>query len=346
MRAGTVIALLVAIVFGGLAAYLAREMLNGMTTQPEARKAGTILVASQPLEFGASLTGDNVREIEWPGVALEGSFSTVTDLLKDGRRLTLVSMQRNEPILASKITGPNQRATLSTLIDEGMRAVSVNVDEVRGVAGFILPGDRVDVVLTRGDRGSSSGNGVSGPAADVLLQNVKVLAIDQVANERTEKPTLARAVTLELNMQQSQKVILAQGVGRLSLILRQAGEANSVDARRVTLADLGLPDVIAPDKEAERLAKLEAQLDEMRKAAEASEAAVREEALKQAAELEARLQRELAKRAAPAVPAAAPPTRESRVVVNVIRGISKREEYTVMSEPRQIQAAETTHAAN
>lgn len=306
MRAGSAIALLVAIIFGGLAAFLSREFLLGLATPPAPQKAGTMVVARQSLEFGANLTADNLREVEWPSVPLEGSFATITDLLKDGRRLTLVSMQKNEPILASKVTGPNQRATLSTLIDEGMRAVSVNVDEVRGVAGFILPGDRVDVVLTRGERG---GAGANAAVADVLLQNVKVLGIDQVANERTDKPTVAKAVTLELNLQQSQKVILAQGVGRLSLVLRQAGEAESADARRVTLADLGLSEAIEPKKTNEdddRFAKLEAQLDEMRKAASAP----------------------------PPAPIATLAKRDDRVIVNVIRGALKRDEYTVMSETR------------
>lgn len=306
MRAGSAIALLVAIIFGGAAAFLSREFLLGLATPPAPQKTGTIVVARQSLEFGANLTADNLREIEWPGIPLEGSFTTITELLKEGRRLTLVSMQKNEPILASKVTGPNQRATLSTLIDEGMRAVSVNVDEVRGVAGFILPGDRVDVVLTRGERG---GPGSNAAVADVLLQNVKVLGIDQVANERTDKPTLAKAVTLELNLQQSQKVILAQGVGRLSLVLRQAGEAESADARRVTLADLGLPEAIEAkktDEDDKRFAELKAQLEEMRKAASAP----------------------------PPAPIATVAKRDDRVIVNVIRAASKRDEYTVISETR------------
>lgn len=304
MRAGTAITFVVAIVFGGLAAFLARGFLLNVASPQGPVKAGTIVVAAQPLEFGASLTGDNLREIDWPGDPLEGTFTSVSELLKEGRRLTLVSMQKNEPILVSKITGPNQRATLSTLIDEGMRAVTVNVDEVRGVAGFILPGDRVDVVLTRGEQASSG----TGPAADVLLQNVKVLAIDQVANERTDKPTLARAVTLELNLQQSQKVILAQGVGKLSLILRQAGEANNINTRRVTLADLSVSEEIGAKTDSDEIAKLQAQLKEMRK--------------------------ELADRASLVVPAPTTvlPKRDSRVVVNVIRGVSKRDEYMVLSE--------------
>jgi pilus assembly protein CpaB len=209
-----------------------------------------------------------------------------------------------------------------------MRAVSVKVDEVRGVAGFILPGDRVDVVLTRAER--TSGQDKEGPMADVLLQNVKVLAIDQLVNEQQDKPTVARAVTLELNVQQAQKVILAEGVGRLSLILRQAGEVVASDTRRVTLADLGLTEV-GDAKEASRISTLELQLEEMRKAATLAESAAKADAAKRIAELEEKLRNTRVQ----TVPAAvALPKRDDRVIVNVIRGISKRDEYSVVSEAR------------
>jgi pilus assembly protein CpaB len=314
-----------------MAAMLARQFLQGaVIVQAPATNERTMVVAGQFLAFGATLTGDNLREIPWPGEdAVEGAFQSKADLLKDGRRVALVAMQKNEPILAAKITGPNQKATLSTLIDEGMRAVSVRVDDTRGVAGFVLPGDRVDVVLTRSDPGTPAAS-----MADVLLQNVKVLAIDQVAGERQDKPTVARTVTLELTVQQSQKVILAEGVGRLSLILRQAGEANAAETRRVTLSDLGVGEAVDNKEEAARFAKLEAQLEALRKAAAESEAAAKDEALKRVAELEARLQAEIEKGRRPGAPApvVALPKRDDRVVINVIRGISKRDEYTVLSE--------------
>ena len=95
--------------------------------------------------------------------------------------MTLAAIARKEPILRSKITAPGQRATLSTTLDPGKRAVTVRVDDVRGVAGFIQPGDRVDVVLIRTEAESKSGEGYS----DVILQFVKVLAIDQITGERT-----------------------------------------------------------------------------------------------------------------------------------------------------------------
>src|SRR2546422_198155 len=106
------------------------------------------------------------------------------------------------------------------------RAVSVRVVDVRGVAGFVLPGDRVDIVLLRSVPGPS---GSKENISDVLLQHVKVLAVDQLANEQQEKPTIARAVTLELDTDQAQKILLATDVGKLALILRQAGESNPAD---------------------------------------------------------------------------------------------------------------------
>ena len=242
MRLSSILSLGVAIVLGAAAAFLARGAIQGGSVAAVASSA-TAVVASEPLAFGVALTADNLREIQWPSNNVpDGAFSTITDLLKDGRRVTLAAIQRNEPILGPKITGPNQRATLSALIEDGMRAVTVRVDEVRGVAGFVLPGDRVDVILTVGESANSDPN--SAAYADVLLQNAKVLGIDQQTNDRNEKPTVARAVTLELNIEQAQKVILAQGVGRLSLLLRQTGKADAQPARRVTAADLGRGEVI------------------------------------------------------------------------------------------------------
>lgn len=296
MRIGSVISLAVAVILAGSAAYLSKGLMQPSTRAPQAK---TAVVAAQPLAFGVALTPDNLREIPWPSeVVPDGAFETVEEVLKDGRRVALAAFQRNEPILAQKITGPNQRATLSTLIEEGMRAVSVRVDEVRGVAGFILPGDRVDVILTRGENSQNA----SAASADVLIQNTKVLAIDQIVDDRQEKPTVAKAVTLELDVQQAQKVVLAQGIGRLSLVLRQAGEADSGPARRILASDLGVGEVIDSRRKEtdERIAQLEARL------AEAGKSQVKE----------------------PVRPATLAP----QPMVNVIRNALKREQYTVYSE--------------
>jgi pilus assembly protein CpaB len=185
--------LAVAIVLGSIAAVLARNWLISHG-QSEQTSAGTIVVAAAPLAFGTQLSAENLKEISWStGAFPDGAFATRKDVLGDGRRMALAAVARNEPILRSKITAPGQRATLSSILDPGKRAVTVRVDDVRGVAGFIQPGDRVDVVLIRTKAESRSKEGYS----DVILQSAKVLAIDQITGERTEQPTIAKAVTLE-----------------------------------------------------------------------------------------------------------------------------------------------------
>src|SRR6202158_4521498 len=114
------------------------------------RAVQTIVVASKPLRFGAELGAMSLREVPWPDEAVPaGAFSKITDLTASGRRVVLTAIETNEPILSSKITGSGQRATLSAMLADGMKAVTIRVNDVEGVAGFVLPGDRVDVVLTR-----------------------------------------------------------------------------------------------------------------------------------------------------------------------------------------------------
>jgi pilus assembly protein CpaB len=195
----------------------------------------TIVVAAGPLEYGTTLTDGNVSEAPWESsIVPEGAFQSKADLLKDGERQALTSMKRNEPVLSSRITGPNQPASLAALTEPGMRAVSVRVDEAREVAGFVRMGDRVDVIVIR----TGSGNEPNSSYADVLLQGVKVLATGQIANDRQEHPTVVQTVTVEVSTEQAQKLILAERVGTLSLVLRQVGKANPEAVRRITLADL------------------------------------------------------------------------------------------------------------
>jgi pilus assembly protein CpaB len=236
VRPNNVVILFLAIVMGGIAAFLARNWIEGHSRALAAGESvGTIVVAAQPLGFGAELTPNSITEIPWVAWALpEGAFVGKDELLEAGRRVVLSPLGRGEPILHSKITGPGQRALLSSLLEEGKRAVTLRVDDVRGVAGFILPGDFVDVVLIAEDGPPRREN-----YSDILLQHVKVLAVDQLASERQEQPTVAKAVTVEVSPEQAQKVLLATNIGKLSLILRRPEEGNAESGRRVTERDLG-----------------------------------------------------------------------------------------------------------
>ena len=247
VRVSTIVMIGFAVLFGLLAVFIAQSWLNSqaemrMRSLEANRKpieTQTIVVASRPLRFGAELGASSLRELAWPESAVPaGAFAKISDLMASGRRVVLTAIEANEPVLSSKVTGPGQRATLSAVIADGMRAVTIRVNDVDGVAGFVLPGDRVDVALTRqADKVNTN---------DVVLQNIKVLAIDQVADERADKPSIARAVTLEVNSMDAQRVALAATVGTLSLMLRRAGEAKAADTRRVMLGDLsngGAPSV-------------------------------------------------------------------------------------------------------
>ena len=241
MRTSTVIMIVLAGVFGLLAVFVAQAWLSrqdeqmrlrSALNQPQPTATRMVVVAASALRFGNPLSSSNLRETPWPEGALpEGSFSSIQDMLAAGKRIVLAPIEPNEPVLASKLTGPGQRATLSAVLHEGMKAVTVRVSDIEGVAGFVLPGDRVDILLTRRvDKGGTT---------DVVLQNTRVLAIDQLADERTDKPAVVKAVTVEVDTLAAQKLTLASQVGTLSLALRKAGEAIAADQRRISAEDLG-----------------------------------------------------------------------------------------------------------
>jgi pilus assembly protein CpaB len=199
---------------------------------PKPVSTATIVVVASPLRFGTELSPQHLREVPWPeGAIPKGAFASVKEILDGTKRAALVAMEENEPVLKSKITGPGQRASLAAVIDPGMKALTVRVNDVNGVAGFVLPGERVDVLLTRNQDKDDSW-------ADVLLQNVKVLAADQSADERSDKPSVVKTVTVEVSTAQAQKLTLASTVGALSLALRPAGIAEVEATRRISLSDL------------------------------------------------------------------------------------------------------------
>jgi pilus assembly protein CpaB len=191
----------------------------------------TLVVANKALRYGNEVSANALKETPWPSEAIPaGSFSKISELTAT-RRVVLTAIEANEPILAWKLTGSGQRATLSATLEPGMKAVTIRVNDVEGVGGFVLPGDRVDVSLTRQvDKGVGTN--------DVVLQNIKVLAIDQSADERNDKPLIAKSVTIEVDPMSAQKIALATTVGTLSLMLRKAGDASAEATRRITLSDL------------------------------------------------------------------------------------------------------------
>ena len=244
MRKSTIVMIAFAVMFGLLAVFVAQSWLNSAAEQRmrslEASNkkpvvTRTIVVAAKPLRFGNEVTADHLREVPWPEGSLAGvTFAKISDVIGNGKRVALSAIEPDEPVLRNKITGPGQRATLSAMIRDGLKAVTIRVNDVDGVGGFVLPGDHVDVSLTRQiDKGNAT--------SEVVLQNVRVLGIDQMADERLEKPAVVKAVTLEVDTTGAQKLSLAASVGSLSLMLRKAGESENQYSRRITLSDLSGP---------------------------------------------------------------------------------------------------------
>ena len=342
MRANTIIMIVLAGVFGVLAVVLANIWLANQRSamaRTDDSQRDTVVVAAVPLKFGDALSSDKLREIPWPaGAVPEGAFKTTKDLLAgDGTKQALQAIGANEPVLATKITGPGQRATLSAVLTEGMKAVSIRVNDVLGVAGFVFPGDRVDILLTRT---AHDAEGADRSFVDVLLQSVKVLAVDQVADESKDNPQVVKAVTVEVSTKDAQKLTLAAGAGQLSLALRQAAANKGETTERVTLSDLTGD---TPEDVAKRQAELERQ-----KAAEAAAAEERKrsddkiDGLAHAVERVGSQIDELSKaKPAPVVVASTPEVNEvvkyvqpeppARATIGVFRGV-KLETYDV---PRQ-----------
>jgi pilus assembly protein CpaB len=250
MRVSTIAMLLGAAACAAAAALLTLTLLAAkpdshapiVIQQAAAPATRTVVVAAVPLKFATVLTADVLSEVPWPAEHVPAdAFANKAGLLANGQRTTLSNIAKNEPVLASKITGPGQRVSLSVMISEGKKAVTIRVDDVLGVAGFVQPDDRVDVLLTRNERTTNAALAPKAAAAgvytDVLLQNVRVLAIDQFA-ERNLPAKPVKAVTLEVETDDAQKLVLAASVGQLSLALRRAGGMETSESRRIGLEDL------------------------------------------------------------------------------------------------------------
>ncbi len=247
MNVRALLMLVLAVLFGGAAAFVARGVLLNRAEPPAAAQGPsmtTIVVANKPLHFGDALSRDYAREVAWPAATVpQGAFNKVEELfVGDGRRVVLRDIAQDEPLLKTRVSGFGGRAILSTVISEDMRAVTIRVNDVNGVAGFVLPGDLVDVLLTR----QQAAGGPENQITDVLLQHIKVLGIDQDPSDKTDKPTVVRAVTIEVSPEQAEKLALATQVGSLSLALRNAGNAKEAFVPRIRVKDLGPEEPSAP----------------------------------------------------------------------------------------------------
>ena len=207
--------LLLAILAGGGLAYGTYNAINGAPVKTVNAPTQPVVVAAADLPLGTELKKEDLTVVNFPvGGSPEGTFAKPADIF--GRGL-IVSMVKNEPVLAAKLASKEAGAGLPPVIPEGMRAVSVRVNEVIGVAGYVLPGTRVDVVCT----GSPNGQ-PQDATSKVVLSNVQVLTSGTRMEQDQEKgkPMQVTVVTLLVYPEQSERLALASTEGKIQLALR------------------------------------------------------------------------------------------------------------------------------
>ncbi|NPT60065.1 Flp pilus assembly protein CpaB [Paraburkholderia elongata] len=233
--------LLVAAVAGlGAVAMASRWLMDrssGMTTK--------VAVAALDVNLGQRLNPEFIKMVDWPAGSIpSGAF---TDVQKLDGRVMKNSALRGEPILEGKLTPVGTQGGLSAVIEEGRRAITVRVNDVIGVAGFALPGNYVDIIVsTQQDKSSTNKSGNDESISKIVLEKILVLAVAQEVGRDETKPKVVNAVTLEVTPEQAEKLDLARSVGTLSLVLRNQVDTATlptVGATKVTL--LGTPAVPA-----------------------------------------------------------------------------------------------------
>jgi pilus assembly protein CpaB len=236
-------------------AFAARSMFAGGAA-PEAQAAQPVgpkvLVAKRGLPAGTIITADAIAYQQWPEELLQDAYyiegeSDINQLIGTVVRHPITA---GEPVTQGALVAPGDRGFLAAALGPGMRAVTVPVSARTGVAGFIFPGDRVDLVLTQ----SIQGDGRDLKAAETVLRNLRVLATDQSTEQTTDEngKTVVRAfrtVTLEVTPKIAEKIAVAQTVGTISLVLRSLADNESELERAIAQGDVKVPEGATPEEE-------------------------------------------------------------------------------------------------
>ena len=212
-------------VMGLAAVFIAAQWLG----QRASVATNQVVVAAKDVQLGTALTADMVKIVEWPSSSLPDG--AVKDPKQLETRVVRAAVQRGEPILERKLAPVGTKGGLSSVISAGMRAVTVRVNEVVGVAGFALPGNLVDVMVNVKDQKEKS-------VSKIVLEQILVLAVAQEAGRDETKPKVVSAVTLELSPGQAERLDLARSVGSLSLVLRNQMDTAAVKTIGVRTSDL------------------------------------------------------------------------------------------------------------
>lgn len=241
MRIRSLLVTMVGIAVAGGSVYASKEFLAVEQATASADPTGpalvSVVVAGQDIPFGTSIEAHKLTTIQWPAEAVPaGVFTDYSALLANNGaepRRAKRAMAQGELVLASKVSDFGEKVTIVQTLAPGNRAMAINVNAQTSVGGFVTPGDHVDIVLTSQDE--------KGLRAVTILQNIRVVGIDQQADELDETAQVARTVTIEVSPEQGQKLALAQRAGTLSLTLRnipQEGDAEDKPLDSIRLSDI------------------------------------------------------------------------------------------------------------
>ena len=252
MRAVFGLVLIVGIALAGGAVMMAKNYITAYQSELDKERQARaqivptveVFVADRPLHYGEMLDLESVRAVLWPENAIpEGAFIDRAALFPAENakpRFILRTMEKDEAIMAVKITNPGEDAGLTSQLERGMRAFAIRVDVTTGVSGFLRPGDKVDVYWTGSTRGTVEG--ANGEITRMIEPGVKLIAIDQSAGGDLDGTVIARTVTVAARPEQVAALAQAQSTGNLSLSLVGVGDdtvASAIEVDQRSLLGLG-----------------------------------------------------------------------------------------------------------
>lgn len=227
-----VVVVVVALLFAGLASWMVYDYLHKEADIAKASQAQNIVVAAVDIPLGSKINSTQLKTMGWPRESVPpGSFSDPKAIV-DAGRTNLRPISAGEPVTEAKLIPKQGNADvgiMTYLVPEGHRAVTVAVNEVAGVAGFITPHNRVDIVVTTTPTGSSE------TISKIVLQDVPILATGQITDQKEGKPVVVPTVTLDLTPDDSEKLVLAASKGSLQLLLRNVADNKVIDAKGATI---------------------------------------------------------------------------------------------------------------
>jgi pilus assembly protein CpaB len=238
MYTARIVVLTIALSAGGVAAYLARGSDNNSPpTEPVVQlQTVDVLVAKTDIGLGQSVTAENLQWQTWPASTASNNFirrSERPEATKEvAGSIARAPFLAGEPIREPKLVKANGSGFMAAVLPTGMRAISTEISPETGAGGFILPNDRVDVILSKREKNPNQSNSTDIITSEIILANVRVLAIDQAPKEKDgQNAVVGKTVTLELKPEQAETLARARQAGTLALALRSIADVNMVENR-------------------------------------------------------------------------------------------------------------------